>query len=214
MTIPYRHLGVPYRSQWGTPALNAAIVAGELDPCDDPAWRASGFMSQDAYRFWARRICGLACLESILDFLAIPHGTRCEMLGEALRAGVYVRKGEREDEVKGLIYRPFSTWVRGRFQVHLSIYENLPLARVASNITSNWMAIASVSPEIRRPETANPRRGGHLVLIHGADANRIWFHNPSGVPPYQADACLPIEQAERFHAARGMFVALPTRTPD
>lgn len=70
------------------------------------------------------------------------------------------------------------------------------------------MIMASVSPEIASPMKPNKHQGGHLVLIHGADENHIWFHNPSGMPPFQRDATLPIEHAERFHARRGIFINL------
>ena len=43
------------------------------------------------------------------------------------------------------------------------------------------MAIASVTPEIRRPDDEPTRRGGHLVLVFGADDRGLTFHNPSGL---------------------------------
>lgn len=204
MKRQFRHLNVPYRSQWGDPALNREIRNGCMDPCDDPAWRNTGFRDETAYRFWSRRVCGIACLESILDFLGIAHENRKRMLGEAIDHGVYEIDGE--DSVKGLIYRPFCRWIRSRYQLNARIYEGAPLASVTQEISPTCMIMASVSPEIATPQQPNHRRGGHLVLIHGADAGHIWFHNPSGIPPFQCDANLAIDHAERFHAGRGMLI--------
>lgn len=207
MNKAFRHTNVPYRSQWASPELNEGIIQGVIDPCDDPMWRLSGFPSAADYRFWARRICGIACLESILDFLSIPHGTRYEMLGEALSFGAYIKHDD--NSVKGLIYRPFCNWVRERFHLGVTVYEHTPLHHVAKAISASCMAIASVSSEIRNPTAPNARKGGHLILIHGSDPDHILFHNPSGVSPYQADVRLPISEAERFFAQRGMLVSIP-----
>lgn len=205
MSHQFRHAHVPYRSQWGDPDLNLKIITRSIDPCDDPAWRTTGFADEDEYRFWSRRICGIACLESILDFLIIPHEDRKTMLLEAISYGAYVISGE--NSVNGLIYKPFCKWILARYRLKARIYENLSLTSVASELSPSCMVIASVSPEIASPLKPNKRQGGHLVLIHGADANQIWFHNPSGMPPFQCNANLQFEHAERFHARRGMFIS-------
>ena len=67
----------------------------------------------------------------------------------------------------------------------------------------------SVSPEIRYPERPNRERGGHLILLHGRDEHGVWFHNPSGVTPRQADVYLPFDTMERFFAGRGMVLTRP-----
>jgi hypothetical protein len=66
-----RNTGVPYYSQWGSPDFVRAIVEDNADPCDDPAWQRGGFTDPERYRFWAKRLCGLTCLESALDFWKI-----------------------------------------------------------------------------------------------------------------------------------------------
>ena len=71
------------------------------------------------------------------------------------------------------------------------------------------LAIVSVSPEIRYPERPNADQGGHLILLHGRGNGGVWFHNPSGIAPWQADAWLPYETVARFHARRGMALTRP-----
>jgi hypothetical protein len=213
MTLPtptptLRHTGVPYYTQWGSPAWVSAIVEQQADPCDDPDWRRSGFTEPARYRFWAGRLCGLTCLESALDYWHIDHAPRAALLDEALRHGVYRMRDD--GGVDGLIYRPFADWVGDAFGLYVEVLPQVALEAIAARIDGETLAIASVSPEIRYPERPNQHQGGHLILLHGRDHGGVWFHNPSGVAPYQADAYLPFATMARFYAGRGMTL---TRKP-
>jgi len=198
----FRHHGVPYRSQWGHPDWVERIAVHAADPCADPDWRRSGFADADRYRFWAQRLCGLACLEAALDYWRIAHAPRAALLDDALRHGVYRLRDD--GGVDGLIYRPFAQWLAAEFGIRVAVLTDEPIETTAARIGPDTLAIASVSAEIRYPARANARRGGHLVLLHGRGDGGVWFHNPSGVAPYQADAWLPYETVARFHARRGM----------
>lgn len=204
-----RHRGVPYHSQWGSPDWVGRIVEGGADPCGDPDWRRSGFTDPDRYRFWAQRLCGLACLESALDYWGIGHGSRARMLDDALHHGVY--RVRDDGGVDGLIYRPFAHWVDAAFGVRVDVMTDEGIEETAARLDGDTLAIVSVSPEIRHPARPNARQGGHLILLHGRGDGGVWFHNPSGVAPYQADAWLPCETVARFHARRGMTL---TRAPE
>lgn len=202
-----RHEGVPYYSQWGSPEWVAAIVENGADPCDDPGWRRSGFAQADDYRFWAKRLCGLTCLESALDYWEIEHAPRAGLLQAALRHGVY--RVREDGGVDGLIYRPFAEWVEADFGVGVEVMTDESLEATAARLNAETLAIVSVSPEIRYPDRPNARTGGHLILLHGRGEGGVWFHNPSGVAPYQADAWLPYATVARFHARRGMALTKP-----
>ncbi len=197
-----RHRGVPYYSQWGSPDWVARIVEEGADPCDDPGWRASGFALPGDYRFWAKRLCGLTCFESALDYWGIAHASRAGLLEEALRHGVY--RLREDGGVDGLIYRPFAIWAEAAFGVRVAVMTDEDIEASAARLDAETLAIVSVSPEIRYPDRENARQGGHLILLHGRSDGGVWFHNPSGVAPYQADAWLPYETVARFHARRGM----------
>ncbi|CAB3706428.1 C39 family peptidase [Paraburkholderia rhynchosiae] len=203
--LTLRHAGVPYHTQWGSPEWVRHIVEKQGDPCDDPGWRKSGFPDPQRYRFWAKRLCGLTCLESALDYWRIEHPPRAALLDEALRHGVYRMRDD--GGVDGLIYRPFATWVSEAFGVHVDVLPQAPLEEIAARLDRQTLAIASVSPEIRYPERPNQRQGGHLILLHGRDSVGVWFHNPSGIAPQQADVYLPFATMARFYAGRGMTLS-------
>jgi len=201
MTL-FRHQDVPYHSQWRSPELVAEIVARRIDACDDPRWQETGFEDSEHYRFWSWKLCGLACLESALDYWSIAHGSRLDLLQRALEYGVY--RVRDDGGVDGLIYRPFATWLADDFDLQVEVFGDHTLGEITSQLDETTLAIASVSPEIRQPDAANERRGGHLVLLHGRSPQGVWFHNPSGVPPQQADVFLPYPVFSRFYAQRGM----------
>ncbi|CAG4895719.1 hypothetical protein LMG31841_02212 [Paraburkholderia saeva] len=207
-----RHADVPYYTQWGSPEWVRAIVEDAADPCDDPGWRGCGFTEPERYRFWAKRLCGLTCLESALDFWGIGHPSRAAMLDEALRHEVY--RMRNDGGVDGLIYRPFAQWTAQAFGLQVEVLPQIGIEEIAARIDADTLAIASVSPEIRYPERHNETRGGHLILLHGRDERGVWFHNPSGVAPFQADVWLPFETVKRFYAGRGLTLRRPVRAAD
>lgn len=198
----FRHQNVPFFAQWASPRGVRAIVVDGADPCDDPLWSEAGFDSEDEYRFWSRRICGLACLQSVLAYWALDVPSRAELLRAALKWGAYRRV--LPDRVEGLIYAPFAAWVTRELGLHAEVHGRLPLADLARHVADGTFVIASVSAEIRYPDRANSRRGGHLVLVHGCDEHGVSFHNPSGIPPYQANAYVDHATFERFYACRGV----------
>ena len=205
---PIRHTGVPYYTQWGSPEWVRPIVEDGADPCDDPAWMRSGFVDPERYRFWAKRLCGLTCLESALDFWRIRHAPRATLLDEALRHDVYRMRDD--GGVDGLIYRPFANWVAAEFGLQADVLTDIAIEDIAARIDSETLVIVSVSPEVRYPDRPNSRRGGHLILLHGRDRDGVWFHNPSGVAPYQQEAYLPFDVLDGFYARRGIAVTRVT----
>ncbi|MFK0376071.1 C39 family peptidase [Pandoraea sp. NPDC090278] len=204
MPKDYPQKNVPYRSQWANPTLNEKIIKFNMDPCEDPDWINSGFTTPDDYRFWSKRACGIACLESILDFMKIPHQSRRDLIEAAMSRGAYVKNGDHS--IKGLIYSPFCRWILDCYGIKSFIYENKTFDYVEKFIKKSFMAISSVSTEIRSPDLPNNRKGGHLVLIHGVNNGKLFLHNPSGIPPFQENAAIKTEIAERFHAGRGIIV--------
>ncbi len=205
--MAYRHLGVPYYSQWAAPAHARRIVEEQADPCDDPGWTASGFDDPDDYRFWARRICGLACLKSILHYRNLGTPSHAALLGAAVASGSYIRHAD--GRVDGLLYAPFARWVGAQFDLEVEVLGRHSTDELLSHIGADAMVIASVSAEIRHPTRTNLRQGGHLILVTGAEDTGVWIHNPSGATGTQADAFVELGDFRRSFACRGMVVRWP-----
>ena len=120
----------------------------------------------------------------------------------------------REDGgVDGLIYRPFASWAGAAFGLQVEVLPEATLEEIAARIDNETLAIISVSPEIRRPDEPNAQRGGHLILLHGRDPDGVWFHNPSGIAPYQSDVYMPFATVARFYAGRGLTLTRPASRP-
>jgi len=179
-----------------------------LPPSDQPQprdWVDDGYHSSEQYLFWSRRVCGLACLQSLLHGWTDVRLSMGELLAMALDAGCYVI--EPAGTVRGLLYRPFMAWVSAQFGFDCQLVERTPIDVSSQQVRANQVMIASVSAEIRDPDTPEPRRGGHLVLIHSVQDDVVCFHNPSGYSHNSDSATLPLHVFERFHADRGILIS-------
>ncbi|CAI0727689.1 Uncharacterised protein [Serratia proteamaculans] len=196
---------VPYVCQWATPELAADLIAGRVTLADDVNWARSGARDRAEYIEWANHVCGMACLRMVLSHRDGEAPSLLELARRSLPYGAYVREGER---IKGLIYAPFVDYVREQFALESEVRvgiepEDLPL------VLSQWRYfIASVHPGIRQPSQTPPQRGGHLVLVTAAEADRVTFHNPSGdSPATRQQVTLPLSSFGRFFAGRGIAIA-------
>ncbi|MGW5350978.1 C39 family peptidase [Streptomyces sp. NPDC004031] len=199
---------VPYYSQWESADLVPEFVAGTRAAADDPLWQKSGADSVEEYAFWARRMCGVACLRMALDHWGLDVPPSVPLVRELEAAGAYVRDGER---VRGLIYRPFADHVTRRWGLPVRVAPELAFDGIREEIAAGRLVMVSVHPGIRTPETEPPGRGGHLVLVVGADAEGVELNNPSGFPGRsQQHARVSWTALERFFAGRG--VVLGNRT--
>jgi hypothetical protein len=203
--------GVPYFAQWESAELAARFVDGSLELTADPRWAASGARTAAEYQYWARKVCGLACLKMLLAARRQPVPPMMTLIERALSEGVYIPRGER---VAGLIYAPFARWVAAEYGIAVEVAPDLPLTALAAAASARTPVIASVHPWIRWPDREPPERGGHLVLVTGAGGGFLRLHNPSGIgasglaPSSQRDAVVAEADFARFYAGRGMLVAL------
>lgn len=204
------HTGFPYESQWGDPRCNEALIVRGEDPAALHDWARDGYASADEYRYWARNVCGLACLRSVMRVWrpAAADATMRDLIDGATAAGALIPEA---DAVRGLYYRPFLSWIAAAFELDGEVVERSTAREHFESIRQastrrGVVAIASVTPEIRYPERQNDRVGGHLVLVHGFDGETVSFHNPSGIGATAADASLPVDDFQRFYAGRGMLV--------
>lgn len=203
-----RRSPLPYFSQWGDLACNEEIIVRGGDPSTIHDWSTDGFPSRDEYLFWSSRICGLACLRSLL------HGWRratpdvWTLIQLAGKAGALYRDPV-ENRAHGLFYRPFLEWISDRFAMPGEVVEGCSADDVSRLVSEEAVVMASVSSEIRYPNRPNTRRGGHLVLVHDVVDGQLVFHNPSGVGENAENATVGTDVFHRFFAGRGMVVRGP-----
>lgn len=189
----------PYFAQWESAALVPEFLAGR-DAATDPLWAESGAGSPAEYARWAHHLCGMACLRMAMAARGEAHSIH------ALRRGVQALGGyveEPDGEIRGLIYAGAVAWLHARgVPARIVLDEPLPV------LEPGQFYIASVHATIRTPEREPPRRGGHLVLVFGTDAERrLRFHNPSGHDEAsRRDARLRVQDFQRYHADRGILI--------
>jgi hypothetical protein len=109
---------------------------------------------------------------------------------------------------QGLIYRPFADYARDKHGLQADVITELDPARLMTELDAGRLVIASVHPEIRRPQNDPPKTGGHLVLVTEHAHDLVTFHNPSGHIPEAAVATLPMPVFDRFAAHRGISLHL------
>lgn len=217
LIFPSRERGLHCISQWGRLEHNDEVVIRRAEPSGlevflprtDPSqlhdWASDGYRSIGEYLFWSRKVCGLACLQSLLHGWTDIRLSMGELLAQALDLGCYLV--EPSGKVQGLIYRPFMAWVRSEFGFDCQLIEHTPIQESIREVRPGQALIASVSPEIRDPDTIEPLRGGHLVLIYAVDDEVVRFHNPSGYSYNSDSASLPMHVFARFHANRGILIS-------
>jgi hypothetical protein len=195
----------PFFGQWETPALIGAIITGACRAEDDPAWAESGAESREDYARWADHLCGVACLRMALAARGITP-PRARDLAQVLTGyGAYVE--QPDGHIRGLIYAPAITWLAEAHGVRAEIILDRMAEDIPPLLADGGLFIASVHPAIRRPAEPAPGKGGHLVLVFGAEGGALRLHNPSGHDAAsQADARVPIADFTRFFAGRGIWL--------
>nr|WP_242612009.1 hypothetical protein [Achromobacter xylosoxidans] len=195
---------VPYFCQWESAHLAGAIIRKELRLEDDPSWRASGARDVAEYARWASHVCGMACLKMVLAATTGQVHPTLELARRGMPYGAYTEDGE--GRIKGLIYAPFVRFVAEEFGLEAEVCVDLRGEALPAMMSRAAYFMASVHPWIRWPDREPPARGGHLVLVTRATPEHVTFHNPSGEPGAQADACVPLEVFDRFFAGRGIAI--------
>ena len=196
---------VPWITQYASPSLIAAIAYGGLPRSEDPRWRESGAPDHETYAAWCARWCGMACLRMALLARDRAAPTLHELAVGCMECGAYTDEPGRP---QGLIYRPFAEYSRDKHGLQADVITELGPARLMAELDLGRLVIASVHPEIRRPENDPPGTGGHLVLVTGHANGLVTFHNPSGHLPEAVVATLPMPVFDRFAAHRGIALHL------
>jgi hypothetical protein len=192
---------VPSITQYASPSLIAAMTYAGHPRTEDPRWRESGAPDLETYAAWCSRWCGMACLRMALLARDGAAPTLYELAVGSEKYGAYTDEPGRPG---GLIYRPFAAYAWDQHRLLAEVIAELDPGRLAAELDAGRLVIASVHPEIRRPQNDPPGTGGHLVLATGHDGGAVTFHNPSGHTPDTVVATLPLPVFDRFAARRGI----------
>ena len=196
---------VPSITQYASPSLIAAMAYGGHPRAQDPRWAESGAPDPETYAAWCSRWCGMASFRMALlarDGVA-PSLYELAMGGQEY--GAYVDEPGRP---RGLIYRPFAEYARDKHAMEAEVITELDPARLAAELDAGRLVIASVSSQIRLPDTEPTRIGGHLVLVTGHADGLVTFHDPAGHTPEAGVATLAMPVFDRFAAHRGVALHL------
>lgn len=195
----------PYFGQWESAARIGDILSGALRAADDPLWPRSGAAGAEDYERWADHLCGVACLRMVLAARGLVPPRAFDLARDlAIRGGYVVQP---DGSIRGLIYAPAAAWLREVTRVTAEVRVDVPADSIPALVADGGLFIASVHPWIRRGAVEPPSRGGHLVLVFGAEDSVLRFHNPSGdTDASQRDARLPVTDFARFYAARGILL--------
>jgi len=196
------HRPVPVYTQYQSPDAIAAIAYRGADPADDRLWHRSGAASRAEYAYWCRHACGMACLQMVLHHRDGRTPPLLDLFYDCADHGGYFR--QPDGSIHGLVYAPFAAYVRAQHGLDATVHRELPLAGLCAELDRGCVVMASVHPEIRRPDRPAPGRGGHLVLVIGHDSRGLHVRNPSGHTPAARCAVLPAGVFAPFYAARGI----------
>jgi hypothetical protein len=194
---------VPLVMQFASPELAEDILYGERDWTDDPRWLETGAPDLGSYGHWAVRWCGIACLRMALLARDDAAPSLYELAVGAKRYGAY---SDAPGAPEGLIYRPFVDYVRAEHGLHAEVATDFAAPALCRSVQGGSLVIASVHPEIRRPQRPSPGRGGHLVLVTAAEADTLTFNDPSGHHLEARVATLPVVTFDTFFARRGVIL--------
>ena len=205
--LPYFIISdVPYYSQWESSELVGKIIKSEISAQDDPLWKKSGAKTPQEYEYWAKNLCGMACLKMILkrefakNIPIIKLGKKCA------KYGGYI---ENEDTIDGLYYAHFKKFIADEFGLKGKIFTPLSINNIIEEISSGHYVIASVNQKIRNPKSRPTSKGGHLILMLGFDLDHeyLFFHDPSGDQKNnQSYAKISFERFGNFFAERGVSI--------
>ncbi len=168
----------PFLGQWESAGRIADILSGALRAADDPLWPRSGAAGAMDYETWADHLCGVACLRMALAARGQVPPRAFDLARDLTARGGYVL--QPDGAIRGLIYAPAVAWLRDVPRLAAEVRVDVPADAIPAMLGDGGMFIASVHPAIRRAEAEPPSRGGHLVLVFGAEDGALRFNNPSG----------------------------------
>ena len=209
--LPFK---VPYYAQIASPELAEAIFARGMDPVLDPRWQESGAATPQEYAYWVDRACGVACLKMCVEALHGPDYSLIEWARIGINRGGYLIHHAENGEPKeiGWVHSALANMAR---EAGLEAEARAAsLAEVLEYLQRGYLVIASVSYEAGDDRLPITHRGGHLMVVIGAEYEgntplAFFVNNPSGRRTIlQAGARLPIGRFSPAYSGRVILIHL------
>jgi len=204
---------VPYYAQVASPGLGRAIFDEGMNARLDPRWVESGAETAEEYAYWCGRACGPACVKMCVEALGGERRSLMDWVRAGLwRGGYLVEKDEHGNPIEvGWLHRALAELVRAAgFQ---ALPQPVALNDFPRCIQEGSLLIASVSYELGQENHAVTHKGGHLVVVvganfHGDMLEEIVINNPSGrSEELRANAHVPTGRFKAGYSGRCIVVA-------
>jgi len=191
---------VPYYSQIASPDLAEKIFVQGMNPIFDPRWPETGATTPEEYAFWVERACGVACLKMVVEALDGPKHSLIEWARMVSSRGGYITQQNADGTTREIGWSHRSLAEVAQESGLLSSWKPATPQGLLEDLLKNRLVIASVSYEAGDDTLPITKKGGHLMVVLGADFNKtgpiaFYVNNPSGRRKnLQVEARLPIER--------------------
>jgi len=210
---------VPYYAQIASPDLAEAIFVKGMNPIDDPRWAETGATTPAEYAFWVERACGVACLKMVVEALNGPNRSLIEWARLVSSRGGYIIHQNPDGTTHEIGWSHRSLAEVAQESGLFSTWKPATSQELLEDLLKNRLVIASVSYEAGDDTLPITKKGGHLMVIYGADftsdgPKAFYVNNPSGRRKnLQVGARLPIERFTQGFSERIItFEKPPTDT--
>lgn len=198
-----------------SPELAEAIFVHGFPPEQDPRWAESGAASPAEYAYWVDRACGVACLKMSLEALGGPQRSLVAWAKLGLERGGYLIRPQPDGSSHEIGWVHSTLAELARASGFAAEARPATLAEIPLFLRQRRLVIASVSYEAGDERLPITRRGGHLVVVRGADCLggqpvAFYVNNPSGRRvAWQANARIVAERFAQAYSGRVIVIGLP-----
>jgi len=205
---------VPYYAQIASPELAEEIFTRGMDPVLDGRWAESGAATPQEYAYWVERACGVACLKMCVEALGGPRRTLLEWARMGVKRGGYLIRTDENGAAHevGWVHSALAAMAADSGLQARAVAASLK--EIAGYVREEKLVIASVSYEAGDDRLPITRKGGHLMVVVGADCTQdgplaFYVNNPSGRrASLQAGARLPVERFGQAYSGRVIVVGI------
>ncbi|MEI7844832.1 MAG: C39 family peptidase [Chloroflexota bacterium] len=171
-----------------------------FDPTLDPRWAESGAKTPEEYAYWMDRACGIACLKMCIEALGGPKLTIMDWVRIGLENDGYLIRYDANNKAEEV------GWIHSSLAILARKFGIIAEAKAANEseiiklLKQGSIVTASVSYEIGDDRLDITKKGGHLIVIMGAEYDEngplaFFINNPSGRrKELQAGARIQIER--------------------